>query len=47
MTAKPDPSGTRKVEFWAGAKDTLPLVVGAIPFGIIFGAVAVNSGLSV
>jgi 4-azaleucine resistance transporter AzlC len=25
---------------------TLPLVVGATPFGIIFGAVAVNSGLS-
>ncbi|MEZ4613192.1 MAG: AzlC family ABC transporter permease [Caldilineaceae bacterium] len=25
---------------------TFPLVVGAIPFGIIFGAVAVNSGLS-
>jgi 4-azaleucine resistance transporter AzlC len=25
---------------------TLPLVIGAIPFGIIFGAVAVNSGLS-
>jgi 4-azaleucine resistance transporter AzlC len=34
-------------EFRAGAKATLPLVVGAIPFGIIFGAVAVNSGLSV
>ena len=33
-------------EFRAGAKATLPLVVGAIPFGIIFGAVAVNSGLS-
>jgi 4-azaleucine resistance transporter AzlC len=33
-------------EFRAGARDTLPLVVGATPFGIIFGAVAVNSGLS-
>ena len=47
MTARPEPPVTRKGEFWAGAKDTLPLVVGAIPFGIIFGAVAVNSGLSV
>jgi 4-azaleucine resistance transporter AzlC len=37
---------TRRSEFIAGLQATLPLVVGAIPFGIIFGAVAVNSGLS-
>lgn len=37
---------SRKSEFWAGVKATIPLVVGAIPFGIIFGALAVNSGLS-
>jgi 4-azaleucine resistance transporter AzlC len=37
---------TRRREFWAGVKDTFPLVVGAIPFGIIFGAVAVTNGLS-
>ena len=37
---------SRRNEFWAGVKNTIPLVVGAIPFGIIFGAVAVNSGLS-
>lgn len=37
---------TRRGEFWAGVKATLPLVLGAIPFGIIFGAVAVSSGLS-
>ncbi|HRA67216.1 MAG TPA: AzlC family ABC transporter permease [Caldilinea sp.] len=29
-----------------GVKATIPLVVGAVPFGIIFGAAAVNSGLS-
>ena len=40
------PATTRRSEFWAGLKATLPLVVGAIPFGIIFGAVAVNSGIS-
>ncbi len=34
-------------EFLAGARDTLPLIVGAIPFGIIFGTLAVGSGLSV
>jgi 4-azaleucine resistance transporter AzlC len=32
--------------FLSGAGDTFPLVVGAIPFGIIFGALAQNSGLS-
>jgi 4-azaleucine resistance transporter AzlC len=37
---------TRRAEFLAGARDTLPLVVGAIPFGIIFGALGVNSGLT-
>ncbi|WP_207062612.1 AzlC family ABC transporter permease [Motiliproteus sp. SC1-56] len=32
---------------WAGARATLPLIVGAIPFGILFGTLAVPSGLSV
>lgn len=38
---------TRRQQFMAGFRDTLPLVVGAIPFGIIFGAVSVSSGVSV
>lgn len=38
---------SRSNEFWRGFRATIPLVVGAIPFGIIFGALAVNSGLSV
>ncbi|HEY9738722.1 MAG TPA: AzlC family ABC transporter permease [Trichocoleus sp.] len=33
-------------EFLAGARDTLPLIVGAIPFGLIFGTLAQSSGLS-
>ena len=37
---------SRRSEFWNGVKDTFPLVVGAIPFGIIFGALAVTSGVS-
>ncbi len=37
---------SRRAEFWAGARDTFPLIVGAIPFGIIFGALGVTSGLS-
>lgn len=39
-------SPTRQSEFWAGVRATFPLVVGAIPFGIIYGALAVNSGIS-
>jgi 4-azaleucine resistance transporter AzlC len=34
------------LEFFAGARATLPLILGAIPFGIIYGAVAVANGLS-
>lgn len=37
---------SRRHEFWRGFQATLPLVVGATPFGIIFGALAVNSGLN-
>lgn len=37
---------SRRSEFWSGFKATFPLVVGAIPFGIIFGALAVNNGIS-
>ncbi|PKM31102.1 MAG: branched-chain amino acid ABC transporter permease [Gammaproteobacteria bacterium HGW-Gammaproteobacteria-11] len=29
-----------------GARDTLPMLLGALPFGIIFGTLAVSSGLS-
>jgi len=40
------PQYTRKKEFWKGARDTLPLVIGAVPFGIIFGTLSGNAGLS-
>lgn len=33
-------------EFWAGARQTVPLIVGAIPFGVIFGTLAQTSQLS-
>jgi 4-azaleucine resistance transporter AzlC len=41
----PGPSSWRQ-EFTAGARDTFPLMLGAFPFGLIYGAVAVSSGLS-
>ncbi len=40
-------SHSASAEFWSGARDTIPVIVGAIPFGIIFGALAINAGLSV
>jgi predicted branched-subunit amino acid permease len=33
-------------EFAQGARDTIPLIIGAIPFGIIFGTLAQGSGFS-
>jgi 4-azaleucine resistance transporter AzlC len=36
----------RRQEFIKGARDTLPLMLGAFPFGMIYGAAAVTSGLS-
>lgn len=40
------PQTTPWQEFWAGARQTIPLIIGAIPFGIIFGTLAQTSGLS-
>src|SRR5690554_94239 len=37
----------RRAEILAGLRETLPLVVGASPFGLIFGALAVTSGFTV
>ncbi|MBB1489008.1 AzlC family ABC transporter permease [Oceanospirillum sediminis] len=39
-------NATPRQEFFAGARATIPLIVGAIPFGIIFGTLAEPSGLS-
>ena len=33
-------------EIFAGSRATIPMIVGAIPFGIIFGTLAEQSGLS-
>ncbi|WP_043648042.1 AzlC family ABC transporter permease [Chitinilyticum litopenaei] len=37
---------TRSTAITAGITDMLPLLVGAAPFGLIFGALALNAGLS-
>ena len=33
-------------DFISGVRDTLPLLLGAFPFGMIYGALAIASGLS-
>ena len=33
--------------FFAGARDTIPMLVGAAPFGLIFGTLAIGAGLPV
>lgn len=32
-------------EFWAGVRAELPLIVGVFPFGMIYGVVAISSGM--
>ena len=34
-------------EFLLGMRDTIPMLIGAVPFGIVYGTLAVSSGLSV
>lgn len=46
MIAGPTQTYSRRSEFRGGVRATLPLLVGVIPFGIIFGAVAVANGIS-
>ena len=38
---------SRRAEFIAGMKATIPLEIGGLPFGIIFGALAISVGLSI
>ena len=44
QAAGPPPSRSR--ECWRGVCDTLPMMFGAAPFGLIFGTLAAPSGLS-
>ena len=36
----------RSKHFWAGVRAEIPLLIGVIPFGLIYGALALGSGLS-
>lgn len=41
---RPNPTGWR--EFWNGARDQLPILVGVMPAGLIFGALGKGAGLA-
>lgn len=40
------PSQPPYAEFLAGVRDQLPLLLGVVPFGLIFGALAISAGMS-
>ncbi|MDN2663303.1 AzlC family ABC transporter permease [Psychromonas sp. 14N.309.X.WAT.B.A12] len=47
MQTNNNSNSIKKAEFLGGAKAAVPLIVGGIPFGILFGTLAPSSGLSV
>ncbi len=36
---------TKQQEFWSGVKDELPILVGVVPFGMIYGILALSAGM--
>lgn len=42
----PSVASLRRIELWRGARDSLPMLIGAAPFGVIFGTLAAPSDLS-
>ncbi len=45
-TGASSPPGSARREFWAGVQRPLPLLLGDLPFGMIYSALAVGAGLS-
>jgi 4-azaleucine resistance transporter AzlC len=37
---------TRRREFWSGVRDEAPILLGVVPFGLIYGALAMHANLS-
>ena len=37
---------TQKQEFWSGVRDETPILLGVVPFGLLFGALAISAHLS-
>jgi 4-azaleucine resistance transporter AzlC len=38
---------SRSTELWSGVRDEAPILLGVAPFGLVFGALALNSGMTV
>jgi 4-azaleucine resistance transporter AzlC len=45
LSIPPETTTTPRSEFLAGLKAELPLAVGGVPFGMIYGVLAINAGL--
>lgn len=41
-----NPLTAARLEFWAGVRGVLPLIVGVVPFGMIYGVLALAAGLA-
>jgi 4-azaleucine resistance transporter AzlC len=42
---EPMTANSSKSEFWRGVRDEAPILLGVIPFGLIFGALALNAAI--
>jgi predicted branched-subunit amino acid permease len=47
MSAELIPENTTTIEIWHGVKSGMPVVVSSAPFGMLFGALAIDNGFSV
>lgn len=45
LESPPDPTITRRGEWWAGVCALAPMLLGVVPFGLIYGVLAVNAGM--
>ena len=42
-----EPTHVNRHQFWLGVTRTLPLALGAIPFGLAYGVVSIKAGLTI
>lgn len=47
LTTSGQASSTGAAAFWRGVRDSLPINLAVVPFGLLFGAIAAQNGLSV
>jgi predicted branched-subunit amino acid permease len=46
MIIEPTKGGSRRQDFMAGARASVPIIAAVLPFGLLFGALAVDNGLT-